>query len=533
MLACEPEHGLELPHGVLVDDHLDVRARLEVDAAARAAQSRWVAARGEALSSDGVRLAWVWELDLYVEVFLPLTRGAVAIERALEKCGENEVELLGGDVATARLVEAAGARVVEHLPGPTSPAEAGRERHTRALAERIGVPSRLRRGSVLVLGYWHLVPLVDRMLRDKRSKPALALQAPVPGRTRSLRVAGRGGWLGLPGSGSRRRAAARAADVLAGVTAHDLAVLGHPLGELIHTGIRRLAAERAARDLAHVSLLRSAFRRSRPAAVVVPFDVGPEHRLTVAIAQELGINTVVVQHGAYLEQTVVNDLQVADSVAIWSDAARPALGGRRKGVHVVGYPGPVPERRPRAGSPYTITVLGQGIERWTSVIDGRLELRHYSAAVEAALAAVPDATIVLRPHPSQSHRAPERVQARFPAASIVIDTETDALELLARSHVCVGTFSTATLQAALTDTAVVVLNLVGREWGWPLGGDTPVPVARSTEELAEILRELSRDSEARPGREALLAALGATGDDSVERLLKLVEEAATSSGGSA
>src|SRR5262249_36131973 len=146
-----------------------------------------------------------------------------------------------------------------------------------------------------------------------------------------------------------------------------------------------------------------------------------------------------------------------------------------------------------------------------------------TAAAEAALAAVPDAMIILRPHPSQSRRAPEYVQACFRGASIVVDTETNILELLARSHVCVGTFSTATLQAALTDTAVVVLNLIGREWGWPLGGDTPVPVARSTQELTEALRELHSAPDARPGHEALLSALGATGDGSIERLLSLVE----------
>src|SRR5262249_8763459 len=112
-------------------------------------------------------------------------------------------------------------------------------------------------------------------------------------------------------------------------------------------------------------------------------------------------------------------------------------------------------------------------------------------------------------------------------------TETPALDLLARSHVCVGTFSTATLQAALTDTAVVVLNLVGREWGWPLGGDTPVPVARSTQELADARGELRRLPDARPGQKALLDALGATDGDSVDRLLKLLDEAATASGGSA
>src|SRR5262249_17902507 len=154
-------------------------------------------------------------------------------------------------------------------------------------------------------------------------------------------------------------------------------------------GIRRLAAERAAADLANASFLRSAFRRARPAAVVVPFDVGPEHRLTVRAAQEAGIPTLVVQHGAYLEQSVVGDLQRADSVAIWSAAAGPGLGARTNGGQVVGYPGALPIRRPRDAAPYTIAVLGQGIERWTSVIDARLELRHYTTAVEAVLTAVP------------------------------------------------------------------------------------------------------------------------------------------------
>jgi hypothetical protein len=81
--------------------------------------------------------------------------------------------------------------------------------------------------------------------------------------------------------------------------------------------------------------------------------------------------------------------------------------------------------------------------------------------------------------------------------------------------------STATVQTALVGTPVIVLNVFGFDWAWPLGGDSEVPVARSADELAGWLKRWAA-GETLPGREDLLGALGAGRPDPTGALLRLV-----------
>ena len=63
---------------------------------------------------------------------------------------------------------------------------------------------------------------------------------------------------------------------------------------------------------------------------------------------------------------------------------------------------------------------------------------------------------------------------------------------------------------------------MGFEWRWPLGADTTVPVARDGAQLRAWLERWAA-GEALPGREDMLAALGADiAGDPVERMLAIL-----------
>ena len=109
------------------------------------------------------------------------------------------------------------------------------------------------------------------------------------------------------------------------------------------------------------------------------------------------------------------------------------------------------------------------------------------------------------------------------------DATTPIDELLRSTDLCIGSLSTATLQAALAGAAVAVLNVSGFDWRWPLGGQTPVPVACDAEQLAEVLRTWRRDGSL-PGNAVLLEALGTDRPGTVERLKRLVASAAGPTG---
>src|SRR4051794_35313284 len=175
--------------------------------------------------------------------------------------------------------------------------------------------------------------------------------------------------------------------------------------------------------------------------------------------------------------------ELGDGVAVWCS---PECGLRpqahRWPAYVVGYQfphQPLPTKSwAGRGSP-RIVVLGAGCDPYTARLDERIPIHHWQAALEAIAATLPDATVVLRPHPSHDISPATRIVERFPRLRIDVDRRSDIFTVLRESDLCVGVASTATVQSVVVGTPVVALNVAGFDWAWPLGGDTAVPIARS------------------------------------------------------
>ena len=372
------------------------------------------------------------------------------------------------------------------------------------------------------MGYWPLMPLLDRMLADRRARPALVLQSRPTGPARSLRIAARGGWLGAPGPAARRRARRRAETAAAAAAVARLEVGGFELGGWFHRRAVEIVRRRAERGIADAAMLRRAFGSGRVRRVVVPFDHTPVGRLLVTLAHEASIPTLVVQHGAYFLPSELTDMQVGREVAVWSPALVPAPILARD-PHVVGYPlghaRPATRARGPAG-PARVLVLPQPYDPTTCVVDSRIVMRHYSAAIEAARATLGDARVALRPHPADDLEAVAELQRRY--GDLEVDRRPDILQVLRDADLCIAGCSTATLQAALVGTPVIVLNATGYEWRRPLGADTAVPIARGFEDLSRWLERWAGGA-VLPGGKDLLDALGVDGGDAAGRLLGIVD----------
>jgi hypothetical protein len=167
-----------------------------------------------------------------------------------------------------------------------------------------------------------------------------------------------------------------------------------------------------------------------------------------------------------------------------------------------------------------VILLPQPWHPGSSTLDTRVVMRHYTAALDALRASLPDAEVVVRPHPADPLAPVAKLRERHP--QVQCDVRSEIGDVIRTADLCIGGTSTATLQAAIVGTPVVILNISGHEWRWPLGGATPVPVARNREELERWIERWSR-GESIPGREQLLAALGVDGGDATERLLRLLE----------
>jgi hypothetical protein len=143
-------------------------------------------------------------------------------------------------------------------------------------------------------------------------------------------------------------------------------------------------------------------------------------------------------------------------------------------------------------------------------------MRHYVAGIGAIRSVLPGASITLRPHPSGNLAPAYEVSRRV--SQVGVDVRSSFAELLGECDLCIGAPSSGALEAALVGTPLVLLNVTGHDWRWPLGGETTVPVARSEDQLAGWLRRWAQ-GEVLPGREALLEGLGAGEGDATERLL--------------
>lgn len=540
-LSADDEAALLLPRGTLADDYLDDRARQEVDGIAATTLAAWQAHWNERLELDGVCLPWLLQVELLAAAFLPGVAAVTALRRAFSELEPSAIDVVGADDATETLVRAAAGACPVTTVRPPAIVEAAPVLRARGLmairraaastAVRRGVPSCLRRGSVVVYGYWHLAPLVDRMLTE-HLRPAVVLHALPPGPRRAIAAALRGGFVGSPSPNATKRACTAVVELLRSAPSEFFGDVDPALGAALHhlaTGVIEMQAPAA---IAHLAVLRRAFARGRPRRIVLPNDVGGEMRAALIAAREHGIPSLVVQHGVYLApgdppqpgiDDRIDDLESADEVAVWSPVTGAAIHDRTRPIHVIGYPlqhQPV-ERAPHAG-PVRVLVLVQPPERVTVAADARISGRHASTAVAAVLAYDQTAQITLRPHPSRGVAAMHRVAASFPGAAVAVDTDTPIDELAARHDVCVASKSTATFQAARAGARVVVLNLTSTEWKWPLGGNTDVLVARSEDDLRSRLAILAAASDAWPGRDDLLETLGVPYGDGTERLLELL-----------
>lgn len=541
LLSIDEVAASRLPLGELVHDHLPHDRRDAVGRLALDALGRWRASTDELLTIDGICLSEILETELFANVFLPVVRVALGVAAAVDADGRASVRIAGGDDYEHLAAHAAAASRGIPVVGETISTVRHRETTLDARAsmpgalplrvmKRMGFPSRLRKESVVVTGYWTHVSMVDRMLM-RGARPALVLQSPLPGRRRSLATAKRGGWLGQPGRLAERRGGQLLDRVLESFAPHPLAIEGIELGVPLHHGAAAILSARGPDTLGRVAHLRRAFRSRAARCVVVSSDMQAEARALVSASREAGIPVVGLEHGIGLIASSIVDLWSADVVGVWS-VRSPLITPDPDRATVVGYPTPhsIPSLRPpRKGGVRRVVVIGQGYERLSPMLDPRVPLRHYATAVAAVRRAFPSARITLRPHPV--FPAPPLDMVAPGHADVHSDKSSPILDLLAEHDLCIGAASTATLQAALVGTPVVVLNVTGFDWLWPFDGSGPVKLARSEDELVDLLSHLEGQSESsEASNAALLEALGATIDDPVRRRLDLIASVAASRG---
>ena len=521
---------------MLLDDWLDATTRDELDREARRRCAAWLERYDEALTVAGVPLGHVHELELYADVFLPETRiveglGTVAgrglrrvvlerVDPELSRCIDARLSALAVDVEIGQSAEA-----------PSYPRAFRRDvswsrRLSGALREAVGVPGRTR-GAVLFEPYWHLTSVWGLLTGTPAEPVMVPFNRPSLPRAALFRSVRRGGWIGSPGAGRRRRSERMVRDAL-----ESLAGSGDPLDELLDRRCARLLATQARHTLAEVAVRRRAFA-GRLRATVAYSDSAPFPRVNAVAAREHGAAVVTVQHGLWGHLPMddgrparILDGWTADRVAVWSERESRVFGPHVPGeVVVTGNPGAA-RLTTGAGVPGaadTALILAQMTTPLSTGADARVSARHLRAAL-GALSGTAVRRVVVRPHPLDRERETyARIGDEARGLSVRVDAGGSVEAAIAAAGICIGALSTATLQAAAMGIPTVLLDVTGMALAWPFDGSGDFPTARSEEELAQLIGSVGA------AREVALDALGAR-PDAAERVADVVTRAAASGG---
>lgn len=510
MLEIPLEHGISLPRGAALDDHLDDGSRSLVDQIARERFDRWRARRMDGLTVDGLDLTSICELELLGRCFVPAARIEVGLPRALRVAGAPTVMLRGSVDGMAEVLKAVAAREGVATQSAENAGGATLRWRPPPLATRVstslGFPARVR-GQVVCVPYRVLTPVFEGLLA--RGQPTIPVAAgillPGLGRRSTLQVALEGGWVGHPGVRARRVARGVVAQAVRQVAAEGGP--GDDVDVALDARALQFLGEHAPGPVATARRARRAFAGGAVRALVVPFDRPDAVAGLVAEARRAGIQSLLVQHG--FEQGLgVPDKTHVDVAALWAERDRTVVQGKSSARPVVtGNPAAEHLASPvaRASRRNRTLVLVDYQSRLSALVPERVSQLHLAAALQAVAVARPGTTAVIRPHPAS--RGEEAAVPRPAGIRIEVDLSTPIEELFGSVDACVGAMSTATLQAAGYGVPVVYLDVAGVARPWPFDGSA-VPVARDAEELADALAA-AIDRPDVTGQAEMLEALGA------------------------
>jgi hypothetical protein len=531
VLAVAQEHGVSLPHGVALDDFLGSTARIAVDAQARELYRRWRADRAPALTLEGVDLTSIWELEMMAQCFLPVARLLHALPPALLTIGTSSVVTRGLDAGMVRLVRvtSSASGVAVQPASETSPTYDPVRRRPSRLTHAVnctGVPPRVR-GEIICMPYWSLYPAIAALARRPRGLRPVAARVLLPGlgAPRAIGVAAKGGWMGVAGE---RLCEASRKQVTAAISQAGVSGMDDPLEAAIDAHALETLSRIAGETLAHVWHARRALAGSNVRLGMIPFDGEECARMLLVATDAAGIPSLLVQHGFLEREGGTSEMASANHLAIWSERDRPPPSDRDPlTVTVTGNPGAAhladrTPARPIACGRSIILVDYPG--RLTARTDSRVSMRHVATALDALAAARPGTRAVIRPHPSDLY--PEAYLELVPARGglkLEVDVQTAIEPLLESVDLCIGSLSTATLQACALGVPTVVLDVTGIERAWPFRKGS-LSVGVQADELADAIAAALVSREI-AGRDAALAALGVRAD-AADRVVDLVAEVA-------
>jgi glycosyltransferase involved in cell wall biosynthesis len=297
--------------------------------------------------------------------------------------------------------------------------------------------------------------------------------------------------------------------------------------------VRENLMARASAVAAAIVLFDDIFTRFLPEVLVVIPDNTPFGMAAVAVVRRNMVPSLTALAGQIFDHPQYGFLY-ADSVAVNSDSAREVY--LRRGippnrVFVTGiahyddtFRMAESLLKSRKESEFKVVVFA------TENLPLAETFGMISPVASAALA-IPQAIVVIRPHPREAPSSYEDFVKRFGSDRITVDSTTPLLELLSKADVCVTGFSNVAVEAMILKRPVICMNLAGKPDKLPYAQEGAALGVHHPDEVDPAITKALFDEETKTSlAERQTAYLKkqfstTTGDASV-RIVELIEELA-------
>ncbi|RIK10029.1 MAG: hypothetical protein DCC49_04440 [Acidobacteria bacterium] len=502
----------------------------------------------------GAPLTPAIRVDLTWRVFFPLARHAIAACTLAESGSPITIDLPSGTlIGDAVLAGArdAGGKVSQLASGKSLPLPAShapvtpeigaslqRYRALRLISPLISLRSRIAgrgldgRPRIAISYYTSLVPILHRLA--ERAWFALWPWALPPPAQAGMMLSDGGSCLdpSTPADAvDLEEARSTFVEILGGA---DFDASGIEVSEIFRRHTSAVAGELLRYSLYRTAAAHSSLGSTRPDAVLVPFDVGLSAAPLVAAANELGIPTILVQHGAE-GSLIPGDKRLASDVLVWSGQiadhyrSMPEYGDpskfRATGAAMLE---PLTGLRPTAGREGErdgVLFLSHPTLHNTAC-DSWMASENYLAAIAEVVRNLPEGMRVsgLKIHPSESHEHYRQV-AEAVGLHVPLITDGRIPDVLDGVQLVAGPESTGLLEAWQAGRAPVCANLGGIPMAPPFDGSTEIPVVPSVTVLTDLLRRWHEGkwsfADPAPNLECEIGNVAGSIDETVEAILEI------------
>lgn len=257
------------------------------------------------------------------------------------------------------------------------------------------------------------------------------------------------------------------------------------------------------RLIPQLALAEHMLSRHRPALVISADDADPRCRIYSLLARAAGIPTLLVQQGLSFSYYPEWRFLSHDRVAAMGDRSFGDLtsqGVDPKRVVVTGHPGfdtfaatdpDIADKiRNDLGIPYEHRlILFASQPSYVGAFDQSQKRTAMIKAVVKVVGSMKDATLVIKPHPSEKRKELAALVGKAQGV-ILVDGAASVVPLIKACDVFITFFSTTALQALYAGKPVITIDIPG-SGGRQLYSDSQATwVARSPEELTEHVANL-------------------------------------------